>query len=141
MLLHYIALHCIALHCIALHCIALHCIALHCIALHYITLHYITLHYITLHYITLHYITLLFCVKPLGVTQFVSHQVERSDIQRHACDICKLQYTVGSFFLQLQSLLRHPLVHQHDLISEHAFGMGGRERSRGTSWVLHLADI
>ena len=25
-------------------------------------------------------------------------------------------------FLQLQSLLRHPLVHSHDIISEHAFG-------------------
>jgi len=42
-----------------------------------------------------------FCVKPLGVTQSMCHQVERSDIQRHACDICKwhlqVTYTGSSF--------------------------------------------
>ena len=52
-------------------------------------------------------------------------------------------------FLQLQSLLRHPLVHPHDMISEHALGMGGRERSRGTNcpslwsqpiYVIYLAS-
>ena len=30
-------------------------------------------------------------------------------------------------FLLLQSLPRHPMVHPHDVISEHAFGMGDRE--------------
>ena len=31
------------------------------------------------------------------------------------------------------SLLRHPLVHPHDIISEHAFGISGRESDCGNN--------
>ena len=68
------------------------------------------------------YITLLLCVKPLGVTQFKCHQVECYDIQRHACKILQASIHCKLIFLQLQSLLRHPMVHPYDMISEHAFG-------------------
>ena len=44
----------------------------------------------------LHYITIL-CKTTWGNSVQVT-QVELSDIQRHACIICKLQYTVSSFF-------------------------------------------
>ena len=84
------------------------------------------------------YITLLVCVKPLGVTQFMCHQVECSDIQRHACDICKLQYTVSLFFYNCRA---YHMVHPHDMIFGHAFGMGDRERSRCTncpSFPIHI---
>ena len=36
-------------------------------------------------------------------------------------------------FRQLHSLLRHPVVHPHDIISEHDFGIGGRESNCGNN--------
>jgi hypothetical protein len=36
-------------------------------------------------------------------------------------------------FRQLQSLIKHHLVHPHDVISEHAFGLDGSDRSFGTN--------
>ena len=36
-------------------------------------------------------------------------------------------------FLQLQRWVRHPLVQPHEVISLHDFGIGGRDRSRGSS--------
>ena len=79
----------------------------------------------------LHYITIL-CKTTWGN----SVQVPSCRTFRHSAPcLWHLQASIHGklIFLQLQSLLRHPMIHPHDMISEHAFVMSGRERSRGTN--------
>ena len=73
----------------------------------------------------LHYITIL-CKTTWGnIVKVSSGRTFRHSAPclRHlqASIHCKL------IFLQMLSLLRHPMVHPHGMISEHAFGMGDRE--------------